>query len=131
MSYDRMNPNLPELISRLFSYMKKDYTTEAYPLSTAEAELLFITINRYEEDRVLPIATLVKENAALRESLKEATESLKLAVEALESVECGECDCGKKHCTAFVVPMAIELIKQKHADLFRGISEIQKKNSSY
>lgn len=118
MSYDRMNPNLPELISRLFSYMKKDYTTEAYPLSTAEAELLFITINRYEEDRVLPIATLVKENAALRESIKEAVEALKDI--GTRTVAVGSADYLLSDRQTNVARTTLTSIKQKHGDLLGG-----------
>lgn len=38
--YDRMNPTIQELTKRLEEYVKKDYGTEAYPLSQAEANLL-------------------------------------------------------------------------------------------
>lgn len=40
VQYDRMNPTLPELVARLKEYSNKDYGTEAYPLSSAEAKLL-------------------------------------------------------------------------------------------
>lgn len=39
-NYDRMNPSFEKLMSRLIKYAHIDYTTEAYPLSRAEAEMI-------------------------------------------------------------------------------------------
>lgn len=39
-NYDRMNPVFEKLMSRLIKYAHIDYTTEAYPLSRAEAEMI-------------------------------------------------------------------------------------------
>lgn len=44
LEYNRMNPELSELITRLEEYQAKDYGTEAYPLSRAEAQLILTKI---------------------------------------------------------------------------------------
>jgi hypothetical protein len=46
--YDRMNPNLYQLLERLEKYSKTTYGAEAYALSMKEAALLLAEINYLE-----------------------------------------------------------------------------------
>lgn len=46
LEYDRMSPKLSELVERLKEYQAKDYGTEAYPLSRAEAQLLLSKLKK-------------------------------------------------------------------------------------
>lgn len=48
--YDRMNPDIDELINRLEEYSEMTNGAEAYPLSVAEASKLIRTINRLLQD---------------------------------------------------------------------------------
>lgn len=48
--YDRQNPDFYALIERLEDYAAKDYGTEAYPLSAAEAKLLLELVFDTDED---------------------------------------------------------------------------------
>jgi peptidoglycan hydrolase CwlO-like protein len=87
MSYNRMNPQLPELLNRLFSYKKKDYTTEAYPLSRAEAEILFTTITKQQDE----LAAITKErdelNNKLSDLFKLSIETTKVQSEKIDRLE--------------------------------------------
>lgn len=67
----------------------------------AENETLVNQLNKQVEDRNYWQSRCYKTEAICE----------KLA-EALESVECGECNCGYKHCTAFMVPKALSDYEQ-------------------
>lgn len=49
-TYDRMNPALADILSRLEDYSHINYGTDAYPLSTVEAKILINRIKQLELD---------------------------------------------------------------------------------